>query len=57
MTLVKQENKLKGYDYNNNVCNGIAYDPNKGVFYVTGKRWNLMFRIKLDPSVGASLLD
>lgn len=54
---MKQENKLKGYDYNNNVCNGIAYDPNKGVFYVTGKRWNLMFRIKLDPSVGASLLD
>lgn len=57
MALVQEENQLKGYDYNNNVCNGIAHDPSKNEFYVTGKRWNTMFKIKLDSSVGASLLD
>ena len=48
MEMVSQKNQLQGYDSNNNVCNGIAYDPSEKAFYVTGKRWNLMFKIRLD---------
>ena len=48
MALVRDLGKLSGYDSGNNVCNGIAYDPTKKVFYVTGKRWNLMFKIRLN---------
>ena len=50
MRLVKNEGNIYGYDYGNNVCNGIAYDPAEDAFYVTGKRWNMMFKIKLDPN-------
>jgi len=39
---------LKGYDHGNNVLNGIAYDKEKGEFYVTGKRWEFMFKITID---------
>jgi glutamine cyclotransferase len=42
----KHEN-MKKYDYNNNVLNGIAWDEQKDEYYVTGKRWNFMFRIKI----------
>ena len=48
MSLVKELGQLRGYDYNNNVCNGIAYDPAEKAFYVTGKRWNMMFKIRLE---------
>lgn len=50
MGLVKESNGLRGYDYNNNVCNGIAYNPAEKAFYITGKRWNLMFKVRLDAS-------
>lgn len=30
------------------VLNGIAYDPEENVFYVTGKQWYLVFKIKID---------
>ena len=47
MGLVGYQNKMGGYDHGNNVCNGIAYDPNEKAFYVTGKRWNMMFKLNL----------
>ena len=47
MKVVQELGQMRGFDYNNNVCNGIAYDPDEDVFYVTGKRWNLMFKLKL----------
>lgn len=28
------------------VLNGIAYDPDQGTFYVTGKRWPTMFEVR-----------
>lgn len=30
-----------------NVLNGIAYDPTEDVFYLSGKRWHLVFKVKL----------
>lgn len=36
------------YDYNNNVLNGIAYDRANDVFYLTGKRWDLMFKLRIE---------
>ena len=47
MAMVKDLGQLSGYDHNNNVCNGIAYDAREDVYFVTGKRWNTMFKIKL----------
>ena len=32
-----------------NVLNGIAYDPDRGVFYLGGKRWPRIFEVSLDP--------
>ena len=34
------------FDYNN-VLNGIAYDKANDVFYLTGKRWDLMFKLRI----------
>lgn len=48
MGLVNATNPNKYYDTNNNVCNGIAYDPSEKAYYVTGKRWNMMFKIRLE---------
>ena len=48
MGLVNAMNQNIGYDHRNNVCNGIAYDPAEKAYYVTGKRWNMMFKIRLD---------
>ncbi|HKQ33489.1 MAG TPA: glutaminyl-peptide cyclotransferase [Thermodesulfobacteriota bacterium] len=31
------------------VLNGIAYDEEKGKFYVTGKLWPKLFEIKIVP--------
>ena len=55
MALVKDSGKLRGYDKNNNVCNGIAYDPAEDAFFVTGKRWNMLFKIKLPSGPNAEL--
>ena len=45
--IVKDRGEDYGYDANNNVCNGIAYDQREDAYYVTGKRWNIMFKIQL----------
>ena len=37
---------MGNYDYGNNVLNGIAYDEVEDVFYITGKRWNFVFKMK-----------
>lgn len=37
-----------GWDPNDNVLNGIAYDPRNGHFYVTGKRWPKLFEIAVE---------
>ena len=50
MNAVEANDQRFGYDHGNNVCNGIAYDAEEDVFYVTGKRWNLMFKIRLNRS-------
>ena len=36
----------RNYDFGNNVLNGIAYDPVTKDWYVTGKRWNLLFKLQ-----------
>lgn len=33
------------------VLNGIAYDEANQVFYLTGKNWPKMFKVKLDQEV------
>lgn len=33
------------------VLNGIAFDPNSGRLWVTGKRWNSVYEIKIQPGV------
>lgn len=39
--------KIKGYDLNSQQClNGIAYDKKEDVFYLTGKEWPLVFKIR-----------
>jgi len=30
------------------VLNGIAYDPTDDTFLLTGKKWHLMFKVKLN---------
>jgi glutamine cyclotransferase len=47
MQLVQDLGQNANYDWNNNVCNGIAYDPEQDAYFITGKRWNLLFKIKL----------
>lgn len=37
-----------GFDVANNVLNGIAYQSTEGAYYVTGKNWPLMFKIRLN---------
>jgi glutamine cyclotransferase len=32
---------------NQNVLNGIAYNPETRIFYITGKRWRYIFEVKL----------
>jgi glutaminyl-peptide cyclotransferase len=39
--------KPAGWNARDDVLNGIAYDPARDSFYVTGKRWPLMFELKL----------
>ena len=33
-----------------NVLNGIAYDPDSGHFYVTGKRWPTLYEVIFEPA-------
>ena len=40
--------KQAGQQGLNNVLNGIAYNPETDKLYVTGKRWNKLFEIKLE---------
>jgi len=40
--------KQAGQQGLNNVLNGIAYNPLTDKLYVTGKRWNKLFEIKLE---------
>ena len=30
------------------VTNGIAYNPDRDTFFVTGKRWPVLFEVKLN---------
>jgi glutamine cyclotransferase len=34
-------------DGNENVLNGIAYEPKSDLFYLTGKRWKTIFATRL----------
>jgi len=36
-------NERASTNTNDNVLNGIAYDANTGLFYITGKRWRVIF--------------
>ncbi len=38
---------VKEDSYSPEVANGIAYDPKEDVFYVTGKNWSKIFKIKI----------
>lgn len=37
-----------GFDAADHVLNGIAFDPSSGDFYLTGKCWPLMYRIRFE---------
>lgn len=40
----KQDRAHEGAD----VLNGISISKDEGIFYITGKKWNRMFRLKFD---------
>ena len=44
MRYVSDKTNMRGYDFGNNVLNGIAYNPATKDWYVTGKRWHLLFK-------------
>ena len=45
---VNMENTNYGrYDKMNYILNGIAYDPIEDVFYLTGKMWNFVYKVKI----------
>lgn len=48
--------KDPGYEVcaNNAVLNGIAYNAEKDVLYVTGKSWNRLFQIRLLSTVSST---
>ncbi|CAI2374584.1 unnamed protein product [Moneuplotes crassus] len=37
--------RWSNYDHMNNVLNGIAFNPDKNTFYVTGKNWYYVFEV------------
>ncbi len=45
--LVKKIRKDENWNDNESVLNGIAYHPEKGTFFVTGKNWNKLFEVKI----------
>ena len=40
--LQSKNEKWEGYDKNNNVLNGIAYQKETETFFVTGKNWHFL---------------
>jgi len=38
---------MEDWDFSNNVLNGIAFDDATGDYFLTGKRWSLLFRVRL----------
>ena len=34
--------------HSNNVLNGIAYSKERGTFFLTGKRWHIIFEVRMD---------
>lgn len=41
--------KISNYSKQNYVANGIAYDPVEDFYYITGKNWAYIFKIKIYP--------
>jgi glutamine cyclotransferase len=41
--------KPRAWDENENVLNGIAFDPASGHFYLTGKCWPVLYEVRLLP--------
>jgi hypothetical protein len=39
--------KTAAYDHANNVLNGIAFDPEEEVFYLSGKQWHDIYKVRL----------
>ncbi|MBU7569869.1 MAG: glutaminyl-peptide cyclotransferase [Flavobacterium sp.] len=44
---LKTKVNMMGHDLGNDVLNGLAYNPKTKTLFVTGKRWNKMFEIKV----------
>jgi glutaminyl-peptide cyclotransferase len=42
------EQKRQVDSHSNNVLNGIAYSKERGTFFLTGKRWPLIFEVRMD---------
>lgn len=40
-------NKGANWDEGNSVLNGVAYHPERGTFFVTGKNWDKLFEVKI----------
>lgn len=46
----RQLNRIKADG--NNVLNGIAYDPSRDVYYITGKNWPKIFQVRIPRQTG-----
>jgi len=44
---LKAQINMVGHDPGNDVLNGLAYNPKTKTLFVTGKKWNKMFEIKV----------
>jgi len=42
------EQKRQVDSHPNNVLNGIAYSNERGTFFLTGKRWPIIFEVRMD---------
>jgi glutaminyl-peptide cyclotransferase len=42
------EQKRQVDSHSNNVLNGIAYSKERGTFFLTGKRWPIIFEVRMD---------
>jgi glutamine cyclotransferase len=51
--LVAQIGRPPGWDANENVLNGMAFDAASGHLFVTGKRWPTLFEVRLGGCRGA----
>ena len=47
MKRLKENGEYESFDHANNLCHGIAFDHLRREFYVTGKRWDMLFKIRL----------